>query len=367
VTDIARAFLTSLLAEDIPKIVHEASKKGEWREAMKTEMKALEKNETWEKCILPTGKKPVGCRWVFTIKHKVDDTIERYKARLVAKGYTQTYDIDYSETFSPVAKIDTIRVLFSIAANKNWPLDQFDVKNAFLHGNLKEEVYMEAPPGFSEDFQINEVCKLKKALYGLKQSPRAWFGRFTAAMKRYGYKQSNSDHTLFLKRKGDLITCLIIYVDDMIITGSDIEEISQLKNNLFRKFEMKDLGGLKYFLGIKVLRSNKGIFISQRKYIMDLLAETGMVDCKPADTPIQVNHGLKFEEGANLADKERYQRLVGKLIYLSHTRPDIAYAVGVISQFMHQPQEDHMEVVMRIDRYLKGTPGSGIMFQKHDT
>jgi len=123
----------------------------------------------------------------------------------------------------------------------------------------------------------------------------------------------------------------------MIITGSDIEEISQLKNNLFREFEMKDLGGLKYFLGIEVIRSNKGIFISQRKYIMDLLAETGMVDCKPIDTPMQVNHGLKFEEGANLADKERYQRLVGKLIYLSHTRPDIAYAVGVISQFMHQP------------------------------
>jgi len=339
VTDIERAFLTSLLAEDIPKTVHEANKKGEWREAMKTDMEALEKNETWEKCVLPTGKKPVGCRWVFTIKHKADGTIERYKARLVAKGYTQTYGIDFSKTFSPVAKIDTIRELFSIAANKNWPLHQFDVKNAFLHGDLKEELYMEALPGFSEDFQRNEVCKLKKALYGLKLSPCAWFGRFTVAMKRYGYKQSNSDHTLFLKRKGDLITCLIIYVDDMIITGSDIEEITQIKNNLFREFEMKDLGGLKYFLGIEVLRSNKGIFIFQRKYIMDLLAEIGMVDCKPTDTPMQVNYGLKFEEGANLADKERYQWLVGKLIYLSHTRPDIAYAVGVISQFMHQPQE----------------------------
>jgi len=144
----------------------------------------------------------------------------------VAKGYTQTYGIDYSETFSPVAKINIIRVLFSIATNKNWPLHQFDVKIAFLYGDLKEEVYIEAPLGFSKDFQRNEVCKLKKALYGLKQSPHAWFGRFTVAMKRYGYKQSNSDHTLFLKRKGDLITCLIIYVDDMIITGSDIEEIS---------------------------------------------------------------------------------------------------------------------------------------------
>jgi len=168
VTDIARAFLTSLLAEDIPKKIHKAIKKDEWREAMKTEMEALENNETWEKCILPTGKKLVGCRWVFPIKHKADGTIERYKARLVAKGYTQTYGIDYLETFSPIVKIDTIKVLFSIAANKNWPLHQFDVKNAFLHGDLKKEVYIEAPPGFSEDFQRNEVCKLKKTLYGLK-------------------------------------------------------------------------------------------------------------------------------------------------------------------------------------------------------
>jgi len=180
---------------------------------------------------------------------------------MVTKGYIQTYDIDYSETFSLVTKIDTIRVLFSIAANKNWSLHQFNVKNAFLHGDLKKEVYMEAPPGFCEDFQRNEVYKLKKALYGLKQSPHAWFGRFAVAMKKYRYKQSNSNHTLFLKRKGDLITCLIIYVDDMIITESDIEEITQLRNNLFREFEMKDLGGLKYFLGIEVIHSNKGIFI----------------------------------------------------------------------------------------------------------
>lgn len=162
-------------------------------------MDALKKNDTWEKCTLPFEKKPVGCRWVFTVKHKPDGTVERYKARLVAKGYTQTYGIDYSETFSLVAKIDTIRVLFSIAANEGCPLHQFDVKNAFLHGELKEEVYMEAPPGFTGNFKPGEVCRLKKSLYGLKQSPRAWFGRFTLAMKRYGFKKSNSDHTLFLK------------------------------------------------------------------------------------------------------------------------------------------------------------------------
>nr|GEY34820.1 putative RNA-directed DNA polymerase [Tanacetum cinerariifolium] len=330
---------------------------------MEDEMRALEKNKTWETCVLPLGKKTVGCRWVFTIKYNPDDTIERYNARLVAKGYTQTYSIDYSETFSPVAKINTIRVLFSVAANKEWPLYQFDVKNAFLHGELKEEVYMEAPQGFTDRFTKGEVCLLKKSLYGLKQSPRAWFGRFTLAMNKYGFKQSNSDHTLFLKRRGNLITCLIIYVDDMIITGDDKEEIAKLRKSLFTEFEMKDLGKLKYFLGIEVLRSKRGIFMCQKKYILDLLAETGMVDCKQADTPMIMNQKLYMEEEAEPAEKERYQRMVGKLIYLSHTRPDIAYAVGVVSQFMHQPQKAHMVAALRMIRYLKGTTGHGVLFQ----
>nr|GEV39216.1 putative ribonuclease H-like domain-containing protein [Tanacetum cinerariifolium] len=224
---------------------------------------------------------------------------------------------------------------------------------------------MEAPPGFSENFKPGEVCRLKKSLYGLKQSPRAWFGRFTMAMKKYGFKQSNSDHTLFLKHRGNFVTCLIIYVDDMIITGNDEEEIKKLKGELFTEFEMKDLGILKYFLGIEVLRSQAGIFICQKKYILDLLAETGMLDCKPAETPMMSNQKLYMETEAELADRDRYQRLVGKLIYLSHTRPDIAYAVGVVSQFMHQPQATHMNAVLRIIRYLKGTTRHGVLFKSN--
>ncbi|GKC71804.1 putative RNA-directed DNA polymerase [Tanacetum coccineum] len=224
---------------------------------------------------------------------------------------------------------------------------------------------MEAPPGFSKHFKPGEACRLKKSLYGLKQSPRAWFGRFTLAMKRYGFKQSNSDHTLFLKNRKNRVTCLIIYVDDMVITGNDEEEIKRLKEGLFTEFEMKDLGNLKYFLGIEVLRSPKGIFICQKKYILDLLAEIGMINCKPADTPMMVNQKLFMEKKAKLADKNRYQRLVGKLIYLSHTRPDIAYAVGVVSRFMHQPQVAHMNAVLRIVRYLKGTAGHGVLFRSN--
>ena len=181
----------------------------------------------------------MGCKWVFTIKYKADGSIDRYKARLVAKGYTQTYGIDYQETFSPVAKLDTVRVLISLAANLDWPLHQFDVKNAFLHGNLEEEVYMDIPPGCSTVSKTTTVCRLQKALYGLKQSPRAWFGRFTLAMTKYGLQQSNADHTLFLQHRHGKVTALIIYVDDMMITGNDEEEISKLQNQLAADFEMK--------------------------------------------------------------------------------------------------------------------------------
>ncbi|KAK3023127.1 hypothetical protein RJ639_042716 [Escallonia herrerae] len=188
---------------------------------------------------LTRGKKPVGCRWIYTVKYKADGTIECFKARLVAKGYTQTYGIDYTETFAHVAKINTVRVLLSLAANLNWPLQQFDVKNAFLHGKLSEEVYIELPPGcMMPKTDSQKVCKLQKALYGLKQSPRAWFGRFTKSMRAFGYHQSNSDHTLFLKKKQGKITALIVYVDDMVVTGNDPKEREALQGHLSREFKM---------------------------------------------------------------------------------------------------------------------------------
>ncbi|BBG99537.1 ABC-2 type transporter family protein, partial [Prunus dulcis] len=330
-----KAFVHQLSAIHIPTKVSEALKDPKWVQAIKEEMKALEKNQTWTLETIPEEKR----------LSDVDGygSIERYKARLVAKGYTQTYGIDYEETFAPVAKLNTVRVLLSLAANLDWPLHQFDVKNAFYYSRRR----------------------LRKALYGLKQSPRAWFGRFTMAMKNNGFKQCNSDHTLFLKHRKGKVTALIIYVDDMIITGNDKQEISQLQDYLATEFEMKDLGGLKYFLGIEVARSQQGIFLSQRKYVLDLLTDTGMLDCKPADTPIVQNHHLGEYPDQVPTNKERYQRLVGRLIYLSHTRPDIAYAVSVVSQFMHSPSEDHMNAVLRILRYLKSAPGKGLMFSKH--
>lgn len=314
--------------------------------------------------VLTSWKTTVGCKWVFTVKYNSDGSLERYKARLVAKGFTQTYGVDYSETFAPVAKLNTVRVLLSIAVNLDWPLQQLDVKNAFLNGDLEEEVYMDSPPGFEEKFG-SKVCKLKKSLYGLKQSPRAWFEKFTQSVRKQGYLQGQTDHTLFFKFSPDgKIAILIVYVDDIILTGDDVVEMNRLKKNLAAEFEIKDLGTLRYFLGMEVARSKRGVVVSQRKYILDLLEETGMSGCRPSDTPMDPNVKL-WEKGKGApVDTGRYQRLVGKLIYLSHTRPDIAYSVSVVSQFMHSPYEEHLEAVYRILRYLKATPGEGIFFKK---
>ncbi|CAL2268192.1 unnamed protein product [Prunus armeniaca] len=342
-----KSFAYQLSSVFVPQTLQDALDNLRWKEAIDEELRALGKNSTWELVELPKGKKVVGCKWVFTIKHKADGSVDRYKARLVAKGYTQTYGIDYQDTFAPVAKMNTIR-------------------NAFLHGDLEEEVYMDMPPGIDETSQ-EKVCRLRKSLYGLKQSPRAWFGRFSQAMQKYGYRPSQADHTLFLRHSRDgRITIVIVYVDDIIMSGDDIEEISKLKIHLTKEFDIKDLGTLRYFLGIEVAHSKEGIFVSQRKYVLDLLTETGMLACKLVDTPIEQNHRLGEQADDTPIDRGRYQRLVGKLIYLAHTRPHIAYVVSVVSQFMHEPREVHMQAVERIHRYLKSAPGKGLLFSKHD-
>ncbi|GAU47849.1 hypothetical protein TSUD_404260 [Trifolium subterraneum] len=332
---------------------------------MNEEMKSLKKNNTWELVDCPPGKKIVGCRWVYTVKYKVDGTIERFKARLVAKGYTQTYGVDYTEIFAPVAKVNTIRVLLSLAANFDWLLQQFDVKNAFLHGELTEEVYMELPLGCNiPEACEKKVCRLKKSLYGLKQSPRAWFGRFTKSMKTFGYSQSNADHTLFLKRQQGKITAIIVYVDDMVVTGNDVEERTALQSYLSKEFEMKDLGPLKYFLGIEVSRSTEGIFLSQRKYTLDLLEETGMSACQPTDTPIEGGSKLFVEPDQVPADKGRYQR---RLMYLAHTRPDLAYALSVAHGYSYRSDGDRdiLKVMLRQLSLIMMQQNSGICVWGH--
>lgn len=359
------AFVSALSSISIPKTVQEALSHPGWQQAMIDEMTALDSNHTWTLVPLPPQKSTVGCRWVFNIKVGPDGRVDRLKARLVAKGYTQQFGLDYSETFSPVAKMPSVRLFLSMAAMRAWPLHQLDIKNAFLHGDLIEEVYMEQPPGFvAQGESRGFVCKLHKSLYGLKQSPRAWFSRFSHVIQQFGMIRSDKDHSVFYKHSssGQCIY-LLVYVDDIIITGNDHDGIKRLKYHLFQHFQTKDLGPLRYFLGIEVARSRAGIAISQRKYALDILKETGMLDCKPVDTPMDPNVKLVTDQGEPYSDPGRYRRLVGKLNYLTMTRPDISFAVSVLSQFLNSPLNSHWDAIVRILRYIKGSPGKGLVYE----
>jgi histone deacetylase 1/2 len=231
----------------------------------------------------------IDCKWVYRIKHHADGTIDRYKARLVAKGFKQRYGIDYEHTFSLVVKIATIRIVFSIVVSRGWSLRQLDVKNAFLHGVLEEEVYMKQPPGFEHPDAPHHVCRLDKALYGLKQAPRAWYSWLSAKLQDFGFLPSKADTSLFLYNKSGVTIFVLIYVDDIIVTSSSDHAISALLKDLNAHFAIKDLGDLHFFLGIEVKRTADSLLLIQAKYAHDLLAKVGMLDYKAgAYTPASI-------------------------------------------------------------------------------
>jgi len=348
--------VNSIDADREPGSYNEACKHSYWIEAMHNEISALESNNTWTVTTLPQSKIAIGCRWVYKIKRKADGSIDRYKARLVAKGYTQLEGLDFLDTFSPVAKLTTIRLLLSIAAVNDWHLKQLDVNNAFLHGELHEEIYMQVPPGM--DSSAGQVCKLNKSLYGLRQASRQWYEKLSSFLILQGYARSNADHSLFLRRTDNSITIALVYVDDIILAGNDAVEIEKLTHLLNETFKIKNLGDLTYFLGLEVARNKTGIHLCQRKYVLDLLEDAGMMNCAPAITPM--NHKLAADMGDILPDPSSYRRLIGKLIYLTNTRPDITHAVQHLSQFVSAPTSIHQQAAMRILRYLKKTPGNGI-------
>ncbi|RVW27213.1 Retrovirus-related Pol polyprotein from transposon RE1 [Vitis vinifera] len=296
IPSIDDSILPIALRKGVPNTIQEALKISEWKKAVQDEIDALEKNGTWTITDLPVGKRPVGCKWIFTIKYKADGSVERFKARL-----------DPS----------------LIGCQSRLVLATTGHKKCVSKWDLEEEVYMEIPPGFEESMAKNQVCKLQKSLYGLKQSPRAWFDRFTKAVLKLGYKQEFEEY-------------------------------------LSEEFEVKDLGNLKYFLGMEVARSRKGIVVSQRKYILDLLKETGMLGCKPIDTPMDSQKKLGIEKESTPVDRGRYQRLVGRLIYLSHTRPDIGFAVSAGKAYSSERQRTvtlkYTQMRIRQETSLTGGP-----------
>lgn len=255
----------------------------------------------------------------------------------------------------------TVRTILAIAASQSWPLYQFDVKNAFLHGDLKEDVYMRLPQGFSGS-NPGDVVHLRRSLYGLKQAPRAWFEKFQEAIIQLNFRQSPYDPSLFLHNTSGGITVLLIYVDDIIISGTDATMIQHLQASLDESFHMKDLEPLTYFLGLEVHQSEKGLILDQHKYASDLIAMAGLQNSTPVDTPLEVNVKLSQDTGDPLPDPMLYRRLVGSLVYLTITRPDISYAVNLVNQFMTHPRRLHLFAVRRIIRYILGTSTRGLFF-----
>ncbi|GKB94890.1 ribonuclease H-like domain-containing protein, partial [Tanacetum coccineum] len=319
-------------------VVNNSKKYGleKYIEAMNNEIEALNRDNTWTICDLPVGRKAIGSKWLWKIKYKSNGEIERYKARVVAKGFSQREGFDYLETFSHVVKIFTVRGMLNVAICNGWDLFQLDINNAFLYGDLSEDVYMTLPHGFN-NYKSN-VCKLNKSLYGLKQAPRQWNAKLTKALTEHGFVQSKYDYSLFTKSSDKVFIILLVYVDDIVIAGNDLNEIEKFKQFLKSKFQIKDLGKLKYFLEIEVLDNKDGICLSQRKYCLELLHEFGLLATKHVDTPLPKNATLNHTESDDdhlLVNVANYQRLVGKLIYLTNTRPDIAYDVHCLSRFMH--------------------------------
>ncbi|KAL0366821.1 UNVERIFIED_CONTAM: Retrovirus-related Pol polyprotein from transposon RE1 [Sesamum radiatum] len=304
------SFVANLSALQEPKSYFQASKDKNWVDAMNQELQALEKNETWSLTSLP-----------------------------------------------PV----TVRIFLALVTTKSWPLLQLDVNNAFLHGKLDEEVYMDLPEGFT-GAQPGQVCKLQKSLYGLKQASQQWNLELTNKLLEFGFVQSSHEHCLFIKRSGPEFTALLVYVDDILLTGSSDTVLTSVKTYLDQLFTIKDLGPAKYFLGLELARSSHGLHVTQHKYLQDILADTSMLDAKPAPTPFPSGLKLVLEDGALLPDPNRYRRLVGRLLYLGFTRPDIAFANQQLSQFLQAPRTSHWAAALHVLRYLTGTPSTGLFF-----
>eukprot|EP00253_Pinus_taeda_P002301 PITA_02301 len=312
------------------------------------------KNDVWEVEPRPEGKSVVTSRWLYKVKHAADGSIEKFKARFVAKGFSQGEGVDYEETFAPVARYTSIRSIISIAAEMGWKIHQMDVKTTFLNGFIQEEVYIEQPQGFEVHGKESHVCRLKKALYGLKQAPRAWYSRIDTYLQGMGFTKSEADPNLYFIVIGEEPLILVLYVDDLVITGAE-RLIEHCKRDLATEFEMKDIGLMHYFLGLEVWQEEGHFFLGQGKYIVDILSRFHMEDCRPMSTPMITNWKKLHASDSELVDPTLYRQLIGSLMYLVNTRPDICFAVNTMSQFMCEPRKVHWVAAKHILR--KSTSG----------
>ncbi|KAJ9541735.1 hypothetical protein OSB04_028241 [Centaurea solstitialis] len=354
----------SFLSKIEPKNVSQALDDSDWLLAMQEELLQFKRNKVYRLVPRPQDKSIIKTKWIFRNKKDESGLIVRNKARLVAKGYSQQEGIDYDETFAPVARIEAIQIFLAYAAHKNIKVFQMDVKSAFLNGVLHEEVYIEQPEGFVDPDYPDHVCILDKALYDLKQAPRAWYETLTNHLLSKGFKRGTIDTTLFLKKEGDDLFLVQIYVDDIIFGSTNPDLCTKFSKIMETEFEMSMMGELNFFLGIQVKQNPDDIFINQSKYIKDMLKKFHMTDCSPIKTPMPTGNLLGPDLAGKSVDQKIYRSMIGSLLYLTATGLDIMFATCFCARFQANPKESHLAAVKRILRYLKGTPELGLWYPK---
>lgn len=323
-----------------------------WKGAFEDEIKSLEENNVWDVVPRPKGRKVINGKWVCKVKGDADGEVERFKARYVAKGFSQVQGLDYDETFAPVVRFDSLRLLLAITAHRKWRPRQLDIKTAFLYGILNEEIYMELPDGYRKD---NHVARLNRCIYGLKQSPRKWYFRLVDYLIPHGFSTTHFDPCVLIHSTGELF--IAVYVDDIILFGEQGDLMDKIISTIKAEFKVSDMGTLHWLLGIQIGYNEAGLMLSQTAYIQRILIKFDMQNCNPVSTPIESNHRLREAENENdLVNATRYQQIIGSLMYLvSGTRPDLAYTISHLSQFCSNPSKSHLGAAKRVLRYLKGT------------
>jgi hypothetical protein len=319
------------LLEKKPTCFEEYIQKKEWANAMTEEYQSIMKNDVWEIVPRPKSKDVVSSKWLYKIKHVADGSIEKYKVRFVAHGFSQKEGIDYEETFALVARYTSIRTIISLVAKMKWKLHQMDVKITFLNGFIEEEVYIEQPQGFEVEDIKTHVWRLKKTLYRLNQAPEAWSRRIDSFLTSLGFTKSKADFNLYFKVMNDEPVILLLYVDDLFLTGEE-KLITNCTKKLTVKFEMKDLGLMHYFLGLEVWHSLEKIFLNQGKYAVEIPKRLDMLECKSMNTSMETKLKLMVDTSLELVDVTLYRQIIGSLMYLTNTKPNICFAMNTLSQ-----------------------------------
>jgi len=345
-----------------PKSVNDAPKDEHWFLAMQDKLDQFKRNDVWDLVPRTQSQQIIGTKWVF--RNKLDDygVIIKNKARLVAKRYCQEEGIDYDETHALVARLEAIRILLAISSLLKFKLFQMDVKSAFLNGFIKEEVYVAQAPGFTDYEFPDHVYKLKKALYGLKQAPRSWYERLSEFLIQNRFRRGQVDSTLFIKKAKNDLLFVQIYVDDIIFGSTNPLLCKEFSKTMQDEFEMSMIGELHFFLGLQIKQGKHGLFIHQSKYCTELLKKFHMEACKESSTPMATNCYLDIDETGPVVEQTKYRGMIGSLLYLTASRPNIMHSVCVCARFQSCPKESHLTAVKRIFKYLKGTRNLGLWY-----